>query len=278
MVQSDVGPATAALSPGANFAERFVEADGFRIRYLEAGTGPPLICFHASGGPRLSRGHDLLAERHRVILFEAPGFGQSAVNERTSSVPELARTMATAVATLGIERYSVWGTSFGGRVACWLAVQYPERLDALVLVAPAAILPEGHASRTAGVPLEDRAGLYFAHPERQPPSTPDPDVIAKQEALLRRIRGPNRDADLEAGLAGLNVPTLVLFGTEDRLIPTEMGRVYREIMPSSYLIYVYDAGHHIDADRPEAFAGVVSDFLERHEQFLVNRTSSLINP
>jgi pimeloyl-ACP methyl ester carboxylesterase len=276
---ADVRTTAAPAVPGADFVERFVEADGFHIRYLEAGAGPPLICFHASGGPRLSRGHDLLAERHRVILFEAPGFGRSAVNERTTSVADLARTMAAAVATIGVDKYSVWGTSFGGRLACWLAVQHPERLDALVLVAPAAILPEGHTSRTAGVPLADRARLYFSHPERQPPGPPpDPAVVEQQEALVRRLRGPNRDAELESGLAGLNVPTLVLFGTEDRLIPPEMGRIYREIMPNCHLVLVYDAGHHIDADRPEAFVGVVSDFLERREQFVVNRSSSLIDP
>lgn len=277
MAQTD--SSGAVTMPGAAFVERHVEVEGFRIRYLEAGSGPPLVCFHASGGPRLTRGHDLLAERHRVILFEAPGFGQSAVNERSESMADLACTMAAAVAEIGVERYSVWGTSFGGRLACWLAVQFQERIDALVLVAPAAILPEGHTSRIAGVPLGERARLYFAHPERQPPSPPpDPAVIAKQEALVGRLRGPNRDADLERGLAELHVPTLVLFGTEDRLIPTEMGRVYREIMPNCHLVLVYDAGHHIDADRPEAFVSVVSDFIERHEQFVVTRTSSLIDP
>ena len=264
---------------GSGFAERYVEADGFRIRHWEAGSGDPLVCFHASGGPRLSHGHELLAERHRVILFEAPGFGTSAVNDRSASVAEMARTMAAAISELGIERYSLWGTSFGGRLACWLAVQYTDRLEALVLVAPAAILPEGHTSRVAGVPPAERARLYFAHPERQPERPPlPPEVVAKQEALVGRLRGPNRDADLEGRLATLQVPTLVLFGTEDRLIPIEMGRVYRGIMPNCHLIYVYDAGHHIDADRPEAFASVVGDFLERREQFVVTRTSSLINP
>jgi 4,5:9,10-diseco-3-hydroxy-5,9,17-trioxoandrosta-1(10),2-diene-4-oate hydrolase len=276
---SQTGPSTAGTAPGAAFVERHVDVDDFRIRYLEAGSGDPLVCLHASGGPRLSRGHDLLAARYRVILFEMPGFGASAANERSKSAADLARTMAGAVAELGIERYNLWGTSFGGRIACWLAVQYTERIEALVLVGPAAILPEGRTSRTAGVPLADRARLYFAHPERQPPSPPpDPAEIAKQEALVGRLRGPNRDADLERRLAGLHVPTLVLFGTEDRLIPAEMGRVYREIMPNCHLILVYDAGHHIDADRPEAFVSVVSDFLDRREQFVVTRTSSLIDP
>lgn len=269
----------ASALPGAGFAERFVEVDGFRIRYFEAGSGDALVCFHASGGPRLSQGHELLAEKHRVILFEAPGFGSSAANDRSESVAELARTMAAAIDALGIDRYNLWGTSFGGRLACWLAVQFPERLQALVLVAPAAILPENHTSRIAGVPLADRAPMYFAHPERQPDRPPlSPEVIAKQEALVGRLRGPNRDADLEARLGIVTVPTLVLFGTEDRLIPSEMGRIYREIMPNCNLIYVYDAGHHINEDRPEAFASLVLDFLERHEQFVVTRTSSLINP
>jgi pimeloyl-ACP methyl ester carboxylesterase len=48
------------------------------------------------------------------------------------------------------------------------------------------------------------------------------------------------------------------------MIPPEMGRIYREIMPNCHLVFVYDAGHAIDGDRPEAFASIVSDFLERH--------------
>jgi pimeloyl-ACP methyl ester carboxylesterase len=264
-------------APDAAFGEHHVDVDGFRIRYLEAGTGEPLICFHGAGGLRLSRAHDLLAERYRLLAFEAPGFGQSAVNDRSESMAGLAWTMAAAVAQLGVERYSLWGSSFGGRLGCWLAVQFPERLDALVLAAPAAILPEGHARPR--VPPEQRASLLYAHPERQPPGQrPDPAIVEKQEALVERLRGPNRDSDLEGRLADFRVPTLVLFGTEDRMIPPEMGRVYRQILPNCHLVLVYDAGHVIDGDRPEAFVSVVSDFLERREQFVVTRTSSLINP
>ena len=178
-----------------------MEADGFRIRYLEAGQGPALVCLHGAGGPRLSAAHDLLAECYRVIVFEVPGFGQSPVNERSGSMRELAGTMAEAVGSLGIERYSLMGTSFGGKLALWMAVQLPERLE-----------------------------------------------------------------------------TLVLFGTEDRMIPPAMGRIYRESLPSCHFVLVYDAGHAIDADRPEAFASVVGDFLARRESFVVTKTSGLIHP
>lgn len=271
---------TAQQVSGTAFVQRYVEADGFQIRYVEAGSGPVLVCLHGAGGFRMSRAHDLLAERYRVIVFELPGFGESPVNERSTSSADLARTMAKAVAALGIERYSLWGTSFGGRIGCWLAVQYADRLDALVLAAPAAILPEDfRRAPQMHLTLEERTVRAFAHPERQPPAVPrDPAVVAKQEALASRLRGPFRDKALEDQLAALQTPTLVLFGTEDVVVPPAMGPIYRQLMPNCHLILVYDAGHAIDADRPEAFVSVVGDFLERREQFVVTRTSSLINP
>ena len=57
------------------FREGFVEADGFRIRYMEAGEGTPLVHLHGAGGMRLTPAHDLLSRHHRVIVFEMPGFG-----------------------------------------------------------------------------------------------------------------------------------------------------------------------------------------------------------
>jgi pimeloyl-ACP methyl ester carboxylesterase len=257
------------------FTERFVEAGGFEIRYLEAGDGPPLVCFHGAGGLRLSRGHELLAERHRLIALEAPGFGRSPVNQRSRSMVELAATMGAAVSALGIEQFSLWGISFGGKLALSLAVQAPERLAALVLAAPAAIR---HGSAPLP-PASQVLGLLFAHPERRLDTTPlPPEVDAKQRELVSRLIGPPRDAELEDAMRGLDVPTLVLFGTEDRLTPPELGRHYREILPNCQFMIVYDAAHAIYDDRPEAFAAIVADFLEHREQFVVRRESALLYP
>lgn len=258
-----------------SFAERFVSADGFEIRYLEDGDGPPLVCFHGAGGPRISRAHELLAERHRVIAFELPGFGASAANERSGSMTDLAATMGAAVSALGLERFSLWGISFGGKLALSLAVQAPDRLDALVLAAPAAIRTE-----SAGLPSPaDLPALLHAHPERRLDTTPlPPEVDAKQRELVGRLIGPPRDSELETAMRELQLPTLVLFGTEDRLTPPELGRHYREILPNCHFMIVYDAAHAIYDDRPEAFAAIVADFLEHHEQFVVRRESGLLYP
>jgi pimeloyl-ACP methyl ester carboxylesterase len=151
-------------------------------------------------------------------------------------------------------------------------------VQALVLAAPAAIRPAEAVSPQTLSP-EERLALLYAHPERQTSAPPlDAAILAKQQALVRRLIGPARDEALERRLAGLHVPVLVLFGTLDRMIPPEMGRLYCEKLPNCHLILVYDAGHAVDADRPEAFVSVVSDFLQHHEGFLVNRQSGLINP
>jgi pimeloyl-ACP methyl ester carboxylesterase len=261
------------MANDGNFKDGFVEADGFRMRYLEAGTagdGEPLVVLHGGGGVKHYTSHDLLAETHRVILIEAPGFGVSAANERSQSMADLANSVAAALTALGIERFDLQGNSFGGKLALWLAVQHPERVKALVLVAPAAIRPEGGPPRSPG---EFR---LYAHPERQKPQPVEPEVQAQQMTLARRILGPARDPDLEARMAELHVPVLVVFGTLDTVLPPEMGRHYKEILPNCSLVFMYDAAHEADADRPEAFAALVDEFLERHEGFLVTTKSSLI--
>ena len=259
-----------------SFVERFVEADGFEIRYVEAGEGPPLVSFHGGGGLRMSRAHKLLAATHRVIAFEAPGFGSSPANERSGSMRELAETMLRAVDAIGIDRFSLWGISFGGKLALWLAVQAPERLDALVLASPAAILVGPR--RLPRTPVEMLVWLY-AHPERRIDTTPIPaEVNIKQRKLTERLIGPSRDPELEEAMRTLEVPTLVLFGTEDRMTPPELGRIYRELLPQCHFVLVYDAAHAIYDDRPEAFAAIVADFLERRAEFVMRRESGLLYP
>lgn len=268
----------AIVDPAAAFTEASIEADGFHIRYRTAGQGEPLVVMHGAGGLRLGHAHDLLAEQYHVVLFEAPGFGQSPVNERTQSMSELAATMLEAVTNLGLERFHLMGNSFGGKLALCMALQQPQRIQTLILVGPAAIRPQGSAPPRTFTP-EERRALLYAHPERQAPAAPiDPAVLDKQQTLVRRLMGPARDPALEGEMTDLEIPVLVLFGTEDRMIPPEMGRLYCDVLPNCNLILVYDAGHAVDADRPEAFVSVVSDFIQHQEGFIVNRQSWLIDP
>ena len=94
------------------------------------------------------------------------------------------------------------------------------------------------------------------------------------EALV--LLAPRLQPGIEAALRDLGVATLVVFGTKDEL--SAAGRTYRASMPNCSFALVYDAGEALESERPEAVAGLVEDFLERREVFVVSRESSLINP
>ena len=205
--------------------EGSLEADGIRLRYGEAGQGTALVHLPGPGELRLTTAHDLLARRHRVIVFETPA------GDRAPAA--LASTLGRAITSLGIAQFNLMGTALGGTTALELAIGAPERVLALVLEAPVAIRPRG---------------------------------------------GEPGDAELERRLAELTTPTLALFGTDDTVIPPETGRRYPELLANGHLVFVYAAAHAISADRPEAFAEVVLDFLERHEAFIISRTGTVIHP
>lgn len=258
--------------------EGHVEADGFRIRCVHAGDGPPLVHLHGGGGLALTPTHDLLARDRRVVAFEMPGFGDSPENTRHQTMPDMARTMLDAVSALGVDGFDLWGTSFGGKAALCTALIAQERVQALVLESPAAIRPADHERPRPSTP-EELVAMLHAHPERMPPRAPSSmDHRAKVAPMMARLMAPPRDPDLEAAMPGLQIPVLVVFGTEDRLIPPEFGRTYKQLLPNCQLLFVYDAGHAVAADRPEAFAEAVSDFLDRHERYVVSRRSSVLFP
>jgi pimeloyl-ACP methyl ester carboxylesterase len=218
-----------------------------------------------------------LAKKYRVIAFEMPGFGQSPANATSLSMKDLAQTMAKAAAQLGVDAYALIGTSFGGRVALWQALQAPQRVDLLVLIAPTAAAPEGYAMP---IVTHDRVGtLLFAHPENAPAQPQvDPANVAKEMALMQRIQGASRDTELEGKLSEVQTQTLVVFGTADKVVPPEIGRTYRERIPDCHYVLVYDAGHAVAAERPEALTNTIIDFLDLRETFIVSRRDGRVNP
>lgn len=237
--QADLESATRSDSA---FAAKTVEVDAVRLRYREAGSGPVLLCLHGGGGLRLSRTHEMLAETHRVIAFELPGFGETASDPRFATVADLANLMHRAVAALAIDRYDLMGHGLGAGLALAMALQRPDPVDAIVLIAPRAIRP-----------------------------------VPAAETGSRTIAGIETET-FEAALAELQVPVLALFGTADRVTPTAAARHYRARLPHCHVVMVYDAAHALDADRPEAVTSVIADFLERRESFIVRKDSGLIHP
>ena len=83
------------------FTEGHVEVGGFRIRYMHAGHGSSVVMLHGMGGLILTKLHNELAQKYRVLAFEMPGLGRSPANTASQSVQDLAQTMAQATAQQG---------------------------------------------------------------------------------------------------------------------------------------------------------------------------------
>ncbi|NQW22268.1 MAG: alpha/beta hydrolase [SAR202 cluster bacterium] len=259
----------------AVFKECQVDADGCSIRYWEAGQGRPVIMLESTGW-RQSMLHDTLAEKYRIISLELPGTGDSPANTSSKSIGDLAATAAKAVATITAERYTLIGTSFGAHVALWQALQAPEQVEALILVSPTAIKPlEVLAKATA----QEVHQSMFAHPENaEKHPALSQEIFAKEQELVGRLTSGAHDAVAESRLGEIRCPTLAIFGQQDRFVSPEAARVYKENIANSNIAIVYDAGHCIIGDRPEALVNSVSDYAEHWETFIVGHQTGLINP
>jgi pimeloyl-ACP methyl ester carboxylesterase len=268
----------AGQRPTAAFKEDRVEADGFRLRYWTSGPSQPVGVVVMLEGITwgLSKLRDALAQTYRVIVLELPGFGESPVNTRSQSVQELAHTVALAVAKVVPENYTLIGTSFGANVALWQTLLSPDQVEALVLIAPTTLLPM--ASPLADTP-EEMTKRLLAHPEKaQSLPSLDAAVVAKEQALVQRLTSGVHDTEAERRLGEIPCATLVIFGSEDKLVAPEAPRIYRERIPNSNLAFVYDAGHFIEAERPEALVNAVADYVALRETFIVGRHTGIINP
>jgi pimeloyl-ACP methyl ester carboxylesterase len=266
------------VTAATHFDEHLTTYEGVTVRRLEAGKGPALVHLHGGGGLELTPAHDLFVRHHRVIAIEMPGFGQSTNDLGLASGADMAAAMAAVIESLEVAPVQLWGTSFGGKIAALIALDRPELVSALVLEAPAAIRAPGGPPR--GGPAE-MAKAFHAHPERletRPAPPADPAAPARTRQLVERLLGPPRDEEFETRLRTLGIPTLVTFGTEDRVIPPTMGPIWKLLVPDAQLIYIYDAAHKASIDRPEAFAEVVNTFLRRRNNFAISDASTVLFP
>ena len=270
----------AGHEPSSLFKEGFLEIDGFRLRYEEAGQGNQVVLLEGESWG-LSNVRDALSEKYRVLAVELPGFGKSSTNTKSQSVPELAITAGRVVEKTVAGKFTLVGTSFAANVALWQTLKSPEMVEALILISPTVILPIDNLPTEIpyAITQKERVRLLLAHPDNLPSAkTVDPDRWAREQELVLRLKGQTHDAAAEARLKEVRCPTLIVFGVNDRMVAPEAARVYAEKIPNSNISLVYDAGHLIEAERPEALIDAVSNYVQHRETFIVGRGSNLINP
>jgi pimeloyl-ACP methyl ester carboxylesterase len=244
-----------------------VELGDFRVHWAEAGAGDDaVVLLHGlSGSARWwARNIGALAARHRVLVPDVIGFGRSRLGGlRLPGVPEVAEVIARWIGLAAGEPAHLVGHSMGGQLAVHVAARWPECVRRLALV-DAAGIPR---------PLTPRYLMRFAYEVAPPRRWGDPSFLpvivgdalsAGPWTLLRAIRHILRD-DVRPLLGRITVPTLVLWGERDSIIPVAHGREMRREIPGARFLVLPGTYHNPMVDAPGAFNGAVLRFLAGEE-------------
>ncbi|MGE5269122.1 MAG: alpha/beta fold hydrolase [Thiohalocapsa sp.] len=241
--------------------ERIIVA-GATIRLFAGGSGQPLLFLHGAGGHTgwMAFLEDLSA-RFRVLAPEHPGFGQSDDPLWLDEVADLAYFHLDLLRALGLDRVHLMGTSLGGWVAAEMAVRSTARLASLTLVGAVGILADGEPiPDTFRMPDEENLRHYYADPERAARrlgdlGKADMTIVAKNRATVTRLayRPRFHNPGLGKWLHRIDLPTLLLWGEKDGLVPPAFGEAYRALIPDARLVILPEAGHAPFDEQKDAF-------------------------
>jgi pimeloyl-ACP methyl ester carboxylesterase len=231
------------------------------------GNGPPLVYLHPAGGVRWTPVLEKLSQARAVHLPTLPGFDATPTVSGISSRRDLARLVGDYIDSNIGRACDILGSSFGGAVALWLAVERPACVDHLVLECPGGLQSVDPALR------RNPHAFYkalFAHPEKIAFERKPEEVEAQNRSMLVHYGAEDgKDSALIENLHTVEAKALILHGTEDRIIGADSMRLLKSRLRRAFLVYVWDAAHNIEVDQPERMHAVVQSFLERSEAFVV---------
>jgi pimeloyl-ACP methyl ester carboxylesterase len=271
-----------------------VTIHGHEVSYRGAGSGPVVVLIHGMAGSSVTWEAVIpaLSRHYTVIAPDLPGHGDSDKPRGDYSLGAHAGSIKDLLIALGHDRATIVGQSFGGGVAMQLAYQHPERCERLVLVSsgglgqevalllraltlPGAehLMPIACNSRVRDVGVAvtgffDRLGLRpvpaVAEMWRSFASLSDAETREAFQHTLRSVvdmHGQRVNAADRMYLAA-DVPTLIVWGDRDPIIPMDHGVQAHEMMPGSRFEVFAGAGHYPHCEQPDRFAEVLVDFLE----------------
>ena len=274
-------------------AQRTLEVRGTKVPYYRVGAGQPLLYLHGIFGDLFSiQGdllpfHETLSREYEVVAPAHPGFADAFAGlEAIDSIEDMALHYLDLIEALGLGSVHLVGHSLGGWIAAELAVRCSHVLRSLTLISACGLTVEGHpmgnffyaaAPRPRGdrQPLRD---LVFADPGDGLAETllPNPDQdqpMDDHQLLLYRAQVTSarvgwsppylRSLTLARRLGRISVPTLLVWGDQDRLAPPQHAEVYRAGIPGARMVTVPGGAHCLVAQRPDETAQAVLGFLRQ---------------
>jgi pimeloyl-ACP methyl ester carboxylesterase len=271
--------------------QRWVDVGGQAINVIDLGSGPPVVFVHGLTGSWQNWLEQLpvLAEDHRVVALDLPGFGQSPMPREKISIPGYGRVVEGVLDALDLDAVALVGNSMGGFIGAEVAIQFPARVERLVLVSAAGLSIEFQrndhvlrvlrrverrltawggwlASRSDTLVRRRRTrrallAIVAAHPELLPgPLSAEqlrgsgtPGFVDALDALT--------DYPIRERLPEIACPTLIVWGEDDRLVPVRDAFEFERLIPKARKVVYRDTGHVAMLERPAAFNALLEGFL-----------------
>jgi pimeloyl-ACP methyl ester carboxylesterase len=245
-----------------------LNVNGVRTVMLTAGRGDPIVLLHGAG---TFTGFDFAlpwAEKFTVMIPYHPGFGESDDDPRITEAHDYVMHYLEWMDQLGLSKVNLVGFSLGGWLAARFASEHGHRMRRLVLVSPAGLkVPEHPTTDLFRLPPEQIPAMLAANFEVIRPYLPKGEDVEFAVARYRETTSLARiawdrlyDPKLPRWLHRVTIPTLILWGAQDKLIPVGQADAWAKLIPGAKVRVFQNCGHLVLAEKPEALKAV-ADFL-----------------
>lgn len=253
--------------------EEMVTIRGSQIQLLTGGTGEPLLYLHSAGGEAMWLPFfEQLSQHYTVYVPAHPGFSQSEGLDKIDSIEDLVFHYTDVMDYLGLSKPYVAGLSLGGWIAAEFATRYSDRLRKLALInavglqipdAPFADIFAANATETRKLIFHDAdSELALGFIPDDPPLDVVANVLKARQATARVGWNPYLcNPKLRGRLYRVTVPSLIVWGQDDRLVPQAHATAYHEGISGSELTRIKDCGHAPPFEKPEETVAVLEKFF-----------------
>jgi pimeloyl-ACP methyl ester carboxylesterase len=238
------------------------------FRWLERGEGEPVVLLHGLMGEmdHWQSALQALAPTCRVLAPEVPILDPARAEP---SIEGLTEHVARFLDALGVPAAVVGGNSLGGHLALELALRWPARVRGLVLTGSSGLFERGFTRGVPHVPTaefvrEKMEEIFYDTALVTPSWVESVRRILTTRAFALRVLHVARSAkrsNLEARLGEIRVPTLLVWGKDDRITPPEVAERFRTLLPGAELVFIANCGHAPMLEQPAIFNALVEDWL-----------------
>ena len=252
-----------------------VRNNQFNIEIMKGGSGEPVLYIHgADGFPEWEEYLDQLASSYEVYVPAHPGVSNSTGLEALDNLWDLVLFYDELIDSLNLQSVHLIGHSYGGMIAAELAASFPNKIKSLSLISSLGLWIESSPVTDFFIlTADERKQLLWHNGESEiaikkstVPDDPSERALINVNrtitlAAIGKFCWPIPDKGLKKRIHRINMPTLLLWGDDDKIVPSDYGQLFNDLITHSKLIIIPECGHIPQLEKPQEFISAINDFI-----------------